>query len=141
PVAVVEGHLKLLNRWGKDDPEILEESLQASLQETGRMKSLVQEMLDLSRAGQVGIHYTNELTAVKEVIRQTYNNFSMIHPDFEFILDDELKPEMYVNIHRNHLEQILIILLDNAVKYSTNRKEVHLSASAEEGEVHIAIQD
>ena len=31
PVAIVEGHLKLLNRWGKDDPEVLEESLEASL--------------------------------------------------------------------------------------------------------------
>ena len=141
PVAVVEGHLKLLNRWGKDDPEILEESLAASLQETGRMKTLVQEMLDLSRAGQVEIHYKNELTAVQDVIRQTYNNFSMIHPDFEFILDDDLKPDVYVNIYRNHLEQILIILLDNAVKYSTDRKVVHVSTSAEKGEVHIAIQD
>ncbi len=48
PVAIIEGHLSLLNRWGKDDPEILEESLAASMQEISRMKSLVQEMLDLS---------------------------------------------------------------------------------------------
>jgi len=47
PVAVVEGHLKLLKRWGKDDPEILDESIEASVQEIGRMKSLVQEMFRL----------------------------------------------------------------------------------------------
>ena len=68
PVAVVEGHMKLLNRWGKDDPVVLEESLDASLQEIGRMKSLVQEMLDLSRAEQVEIHYKNERTPVREII-------------------------------------------------------------------------
>lgn len=141
PVAVVEGHLKLLNRWGKDDPEILEESLQASLQEIVRMKSLVQEMLDLSRAGQVEIHYKDERIAIKEVIQQTVNNFQMIHPDFEFILDNQLKEDVHVNIYRNHLEQILIILLDNAVKYSLDRKEVHVSTATEKGEVHIAIQD
>ena len=33
PVAIIEGHLSMLNRWGKDDPEILEESLSASMQE------------------------------------------------------------------------------------------------------------
>src|SRR5699024_1380136 len=27
PVAVVEGHLQMLNRWGKEDPQILEESI------------------------------------------------------------------------------------------------------------------
>src|SRR5699024_1039165 len=55
PVAIVEGHLKLLNRWGKDDPEVLEESIASSLQEITRMKGLVQEMLDLSRAENVDI--------------------------------------------------------------------------------------
>lgn len=141
PVAVVEGHLKLLNRWGKDDPIVLEESLDASLQEIGRMKSLVQEMLDLSRAEQVEIHYKNEQTPVRQIINATYNNIKLVHPDFTFILDDDLRKEVYVNIYRNHLEQILIILLDNAVKYSTDRKEVHISVSLDDRNVHIAIQD
>lgn len=141
PVAVVEGHLKLLNRWGKDDPVVLEESLDASLQEIGRMKSLVQEMLDLSRAEQVEIHYKNEQTPVRQIINATYSNFKLVHPDFMFILDDDLRKEVYVNIYRNHLEQILIILLDNAVKYSTDRKEVHISVSLEGSNIQIAIQD
>lgn len=141
PVAVMEGHLKLLNRWGKDDPEILDESLSASLQEIDRMKTLVQEMLDLSRAEQVEIHYKNEKTPIRQIVLQNYNNFKMIHPDFDFILDDDLDQEIYVSIYRNHLEQILIILLDNAVKYSTKRKEVHISIAAQENTVQVAIQD
>lgn len=141
PVAVVEGHMKLLNRWGKDDPVVLDESLSASLQEIERMKSLVQEMLDLSRAEQVEIHYKNERTAITEIIHQTFNNFKLVHPDFMFILDDDLEDDVHVNIYRNHLEQILIILLDNAVKYSTDRQEVHLSVSDQGSMVQIAIQD
>lgn len=141
PVAVMEGHLKLLDRWGKNDPEILDESLSASLQEITRMKSLVQEMLDLSRAEQVEIHYKNEKTSIKPIIQQTYNNFQMIHPDFVFNLDDDINEEVYVSIYRNHIEQILIILLDNAVKYSTERKEVHISVANDDREVQIAIQD
>lgn len=141
PVAVVEGHLNLLNRWGKDDPEVLKESLEASLQEIGRMKTLVQEMLDISRAEQVELHYKNESTSIKEVVRQTVTNVQMIHPDFEFNLDNDVKEDVCVNIYRNHLEQILIILLDNAVKYSTKRKEIHVSTAVEKEEVHIAIQD
>jgi len=40
PVAIIEGHMNLLQRWGKDDPEILDESLAASMQEISRMKTL-----------------------------------------------------------------------------------------------------
>lgn len=141
PVAVVEGHMKLLNRWGKDDPVVLDESLSASLQEIERMKSLVQEMLDLSRAGQVEIHYKNERTPIREVVNQTFNNFKLVHPDVTFILDDDLEEDILINMYRNHLEQILIILLDNAVKYSTDRKEVHVSVSDNWYTIQIAIQD
>lgn len=141
PVAVIQGHMELLNRWGKDDPEVLAESLKASLQETQRMQSLVKEMLDLSRAEQVEINYTNEVTAVKELVNQVFNDFKMIHPDFTFTLDDDVKRETYVQIYRNHLEQVLIILLDNAVKYSVNRKEIHMSFALGSRNVEIAVQD
>lgn len=141
PVAIVEGHLKLLKRWGKDDPEILEEAITASVQEIGRMKSLVQEMLDLSRATQADIHYQNEKTNIVEMLRQVHSNFKMLHQDFQFNLDIDADYETYINMHRNHLEQVLVILLDNAVKYSTDRLEIHVSISTVRKDVYIAIQD
>lgn len=141
PVAIIEGHMKMLNRWGKDDPEILSESISASLQEITRMKSLVQEMLDLSRAEQVDVHYPNALTDAKEVANQVFGNFKLIHPEFTFTLDDDLKAPTVIKIYRDHFEQILIILMDNAVKYSQKRQEVHLSISRNERNVEIAVQD
>ena len=48
---------------------------------------------------------------------------------------------MTLKIYRNHFEQIIIIILDNAVKYSTDRKEVHLSISSDRQTFEIAIQD
>lgn len=142
PVAIVEGHLKMLNRWGKEDPEILEESISASLQEITRMKGLVQEMLDLSRADHVDIDYKDEITEVNSTTRQVFNNFVILYPDFQFYLDGEKDgEELYVRIFRNHFEQMLIILMDNAVKYSRNRQEIHVSVSKSLTKVEIAVQD
>ncbi|GEP19345.1 HAMP domain-containing histidine kinase [Pediococcus argentinicus] len=141
PVAVIEGHLKMLNRWGKDDPQILAESIESSLEETQRMKSLVSEMLDLTRADQIEINYANETTDVVKLFTQVFNDFKMIHPDFTFNLDNDIEGNPIVQIYRNHLEQVLIILLDNAVKYSVDRKEIHLSASSTSQAVEFAVQD
>ena len=142
PVAIVEGHLKLLSRWGKDDPEVLDESIKASLQEITRMKELVQEMLDLSRADHVDVDYKYEITEIYSTTRLTFNNFVMLHPDFEFFLDsDESSEEVLVQMYRNHFEQVLIILLDNAVKYSHHRKEIHVSISKSLNKIEIAVQD
>ena len=141
PVAIVEGHLKLLNRWGKNDPEVLEESLRASLSEIQRMKTLVQEMLDLSRAPQVKEQYKDAKTEVVSTLEQIVTNFKLLYPDFTFISDIDTHEEILSPIYRNHFEQIIIILLDNAVKYSTNRKEIIVSLSTTTGHVEIGIQD
>ena len=141
PVAIVEGHLKLLNRWGKDDPEVLEESLTASLSEIQRMKTLVQEMLDLSRAPQVREQYKDATTEVVATLEQIVTNFKVLYPEFTFIADIDTKKEIVSPIYRNHFEQVIIILLDNAVKYSTNRKEIIVSLSPTTEAVEIGIQD
>ena len=141
PVAVVEGHLQMLERWGKDDPQVLEESIKASLEETKRMKSLVAEMLDLTRADQIEINYSNEETEVVKVVYQVFDNFKIIHPEFNFIMDDDIHGAPVVPIYQNHFEQVLVILLDNAVKYSKKRKEIHVSLANTSKKVEIAIQD
>lgn len=141
PVAIVKGHMDLLNRWGKDDPQILNDSIKASLDEMKRMETLVQEMLDLTRADQVEINFRHEATDVQDVVYQVYNNFSLIHPDFKFSLEDDIHENTIVSMYRNHLEQVLIILSDNAFKYSQERKEIHFAMSRNSREVQIAVQD
>lgn len=141
PVAVIEGHINLLNRWGKDDPEVLEESLNASSQEITRMKSLVQEMLDLSRAEQSEFLYQDKESNARDVVSTTVGNFQMLYPEFIFNLDDDLGKYPDVKMYRNHFEQVLIILLDNAVKYSTDRKEILISASTSLKHVEVMVQD
>ena len=142
PVAIIEGHLNLLKRWGKDDPEVLDESIKASVQEIERMKSLIQEMLELSRIEQSEITHYHETSKAKEVVTQVVNNFKMLHSDFIFIFDDDLHEEIEVAIYRNHLEQLLIILLDNAVKYSKdNQKVINISLSSNVYNLEIGVQD
>ena len=49
PIQAIEGHLSLIKRWGKSDPEIMEESLNTSIKEVQRMKKMIEELLDLAR--------------------------------------------------------------------------------------------
>lgn len=141
PVAIVEGHLKLLNRWGKDDPKVLEDSISASLQETERMKSLVEEMLTLSRAGAMDPTLKEKTTKGREVITQVINNFRLLRPEFELTLHDEMESEKIVQIYRNHLEQLAIIVLENAIKYSTDIAKVDITISATKNSFIFSITD
>lgn len=111
---------------------MLAESLNASLAETKRMKNLVQEMLDLSRAEQVEINFRNQRTVVNDVVHQVFNNFKMLYPEFTFTLDDDLHSPVISDVYRDHLEQVLVILCDNAIKYSQDRKDPYFAFSRNE---------
>lgn len=142
PVAVIKGHLSMLQRWGKDDPEVLDESISASLQEIDRMNHLIQEMLDLTRAEQVDVMYPDAVTDVVPEVSHVVADMRMVHPDFKINLDlDDLAKDTQIKVYQNHFEQLLIILIDNAVKYSTDRKEIHVSASQSAKRVDVVVQD
>ncbi|MCC9715758.1 HAMP domain-containing protein, partial [Streptococcus agalactiae] len=68
PVAVVKGHIGLLQRWGKDDPEILEESLAAAYHEADRMSLMINDMLNMIRVqGSLELHQ-DEMTDLSSSI-------------------------------------------------------------------------
>lgn len=141
PVQIMEGHLNLLNRWGKNDPDILNESLQASLQELGRMKNLVQELLDLSKVEQVENKAAFQNTVVIKTLSRIVKNFEIIHEDFDFSLHYDQLENTIVRISENHFEQIMIILLDNAVKYSEKIKKVDIMVEESAKDIIITVKD
>ncbi|MDR2465656.1 MAG: HAMP domain-containing histidine kinase [Streptococcaceae bacterium] len=145
PVAIVEGHLSMLARWGKDDPEVLAKGIDASLQEISRMKNLVQEMLELSRAEVMDDSFLSKTTWAKEVVQRTVENFRLLHADFEIIFEDQLPKDKIVKFYKYHFEQLMIIMIDNAIKYSKDDHRiivsVALAGSGESERVKISIQD
>ncbi|NHM29391.1 HAMP domain-containing histidine kinase [Neobacillus terrae] len=127
PISILEGHVALLNRWGKKDEAILDESLSASMQELSRLKKLVFNLLDLTRAENSRIMQPNEKTDPELIIHQVVKNFEVLHPDFELVAEIK-QPLDYISIFSEHLQQILIILMDNSVKYSQRVKTIVVSA-------------
>jgi len=142
PLAIIQGHLTLLNRWGKNDAAVLDKSLKSSLKEVERLTNLVQELLELSRAensliNPVDVEPINVCTTVQHVVR----NFEVVYNDYEFKIK-HFHENLYVNISSRHLEQILIILLDNAVKYSKKEeKEVVIDCSLINEKVSLKVMD
>ncbi|WP_160721084.1 HAMP domain-containing sensor histidine kinase [Bacillus sp. USDA818B3_A] len=139
PVSILEGHLSLLNRWGKKDPVILDESLEASVQEVTRLKKLINDLLLMTRAEHPRIK-NEEWTDLSETLQQLVKSLEIVHPDYNLFLEvGSSLPK--ISISRQHLEQIMIILLDNAIQYSINNKSVWISAKQEGEEMIVSVVD
>ncbi|WP_285715410.1 HAMP domain-containing histidine kinase [Pelosinus sp. IPA-1] len=141
PIAIVEGHLSLLVRWGKDDSKVLEESLATSLQETKRLKHLVQDLLAVSQAEASLADLEKEKIWPVPIIEQAIQNMVLIHAEVDFSAELAALEEIQIAITSNHLEQILLILLDNGIKYSTIDKRVNILGYINAEYACIAIRD
>ncbi|TKH41356.1 two-component sensor histidine kinase [Paenibacillus terrae] len=141
PISIIEGHISLLNRWGKHDPAILDESLSVSVQELERLKGIVNDLLELTRAESGTSEQNVPVIEIRHTVQYTLTNFAMLHPDM--IFREELTPLEKVQIHitPQHLEQLLLIVLDNAVKYAGSSKEILVTGTLERDEVYIHITD
>ncbi|AHV97541.1 HAMP domain-containing histidine kinase [Paenibacillus sabinae] len=141
PISIIEGHISLLNRWGKNNPDILEESLQVSVQELGRLKNIVNDLLELTRAEALRSDGEFSATPVIDTVNYAVQNFELLYP--EFVFQRRLDPAAGAKVNMKHhlLEQVLLIVLDNAVKYSAERKEITVSAAVIGGSVGISVSD
>ena len=138
PIQVVEGHLSLLNRWGKEDPLILEESLGISLREVQQMRSLVDEMLELARGEQMKeIPPTTIGLQTEKVIEELYQVYPSATIEHNLFQSEEIK----VLISTNAYQQIIRNIVNNAIRYSQDEALVSISYEKKDRDVIIRIQD
>lgn len=140
PLAVIDGHVNLLLRWGKDDPEQLKESLEVSRQEIQKMSSMIQDMLDISRLKQTD-EFKTEQTQVVKSLTDLVANFEMIHQDGQFKFERDIDASAKAQIYKNHYIQALTILMDNAIKYSGDNKYVKVTLTENDDAIITAVSD
>ena len=130
PIAVIRGYTDMLKRWGKDDPEVLDEGIMAISQETDGMKDLVESLLFLARHDKKTLMMEVSEFDVPELVQEVLKEEIMVHEEHRFHLEeaDDLK----LKADRNMIKQVLRILCDNAVKYSKADTNIFLSCRREE---------
>ncbi len=133
----------MIKRWGKDDPEVLNRSIQLSLNETNRLIQMVSELLILTRANHSAAiaEYAPENIRVKQVIGEIIENFKFVNPEFRMLTRLEISDDCVLPVQKNHFQQMMIIILDNAMKYTRDQKEIRVSAAMETGTLAISVMD
>lgn len=140
PIAVIQGYAALLDRWGKDDPEALQESINAIRSEAKSMENLVEQLLFLARGDNdtqpvKRTHF--DLTALAgEVLREE----EMIHEDRLFLPRWGEEP-VPVYADQGLIKQVMRILMDNSVKYSAPDSRIYLRVMVLDGHARVTVQD
>jgi len=134
PIAIIKSYAQLLERRGKTHPEVFEEAVEAIDSESDRMQQLVEQMLLLAKDKEEAPHEEIDLALLIGKIIHTFTHAYERDINFYHEADD-----VTVTGNVDQIEQIIYILLDNAIKYSN--KAISVKIIKKEGFVQIKVID
>lgn len=140
PISVIQGYANMLDRWGKEDEKILNESIVAIKSEVENMKNLVEQLLFLAR----GINGKTQLNCkeffLNDMMNEVFEESKMIDENHIYKYEENEKIKIYGD--ESLLKQTARILIENAVKYTDKGELIKFKIGKnEKEEVYFYIQD
>ena len=140
PLTMISGYSEMI----RDLPgEATPENMQVIIDETARLTSLVNDMLEVSRLqnGAVVLHPARfDLT---EVLRETIDRYARLREreGYDIRFEGTVDTPVYVNTDRERILQVVYNLVNNAVNYAGDDRQVIIRQDVTPTEVTISVID
>ena len=142
PLTSIKGWAVVLKDAKEDEKDLMEDGLNIIENEADRLAKMVEELLDFSR------YISGRITLNKEIIdiSQTCLDISkQMRPRAKSnnieLITDLPKESILINADENRIKQLLINLLDNAIKFTSDKGWVKFQMLKEDDKVQIMISD
>ena len=139
PIAVIQGYTNMLDRWGKNDKEVLQESIDAIKNESENMKELIDKLLFLARHDKDTFVLQKEDFSLSEILHEIARETQII--DSSHKISFHIKQEARLFADKNCIKQAIRIFLDNAMKFTPPGGEITVTLSNEGEFKAISIKD
>lgn len=140
PIAVIQGYVNMLDRWGKEDESVLEESIEALKNESEHMKELIEQLLFLAR-GDSGRNTLNKTDVdLNELMSEVYDESVMIDEKHNYTYKPAPLPRVFTG-DIAMIKQSARIFIQNAAKYSPDHGTINIKVINDDEYVSYIIQD
>lgn len=142
PITSIKGFSETLLDGAMEDKQALEAFLKIILQESDRLQSLIQDLLDLSKMEQLGFHLSiqqyNIRTTLEEVIAILNKKAAEKEITLQFEADKE---SIVIEGDADRLKQVFLNLVSNAISYTPNGGQVFLLLSESASKLFVEVKD
>jgi signal transduction histidine kinase len=139
PLTSIRGNIGFLRRVEDMEPADREAALADLTSETERMSRLVNDLLTLARADS-GQHLPKTTVQLLPLVREVARQARFLG-DGEVEVSVDQVDEASLQGDSDHLKQLLLILADNAVKFSLPGGRVSLAARRQNGRLRLEVAD
>ncbi|MBR5815935.1 MAG: HAMP domain-containing protein [Anaerotignum sp.] len=139
PISVIQGYANLINRWGKSDPAVLQESIDSILTETEHMSALIRQLLFLAKGDQSKLNLHKERMSLNEVAAELVREMEVLDVDRKITFKEEGKVEIFADY--DMIKQLLWVHGENALKYTNDGGEVEVNVWKDKKFAYVSVKD
>lgn len=142
PLCSIQGAADMLQSGQVEKKEKRAELIKLVAAESGYLSRFIHNVLDYGKIEEQVKTYHFEKVDIRSVIEEAMKHFSYRMEAEDFTVKVKM-PKNPVNLHvdRDAVRQTLINLIENAVKYSSNMKDITVRLSQKAHQVVIAVMD
>lgn len=143
PVTSIQGFVEALRERQINDPVQVRRYLDIIAKHSDRLNSIIEDLLSLSRLEQESEkrEITFEKVKLKHVLETAIELSETKANEKEVRIELECPDEIEVKINSALLEQAMLNLIDNAIKYSPAQSSIKIIVTKAEEKVSISVQD
>jgi signal transduction histidine kinase len=141
PLTAIRGHVEALREGVADDPAARSASLDVIAAEAGRLERLVGDVLDLAKLDTRRFTVRHEEVDMAQLLEQAYAAFGEEAKQREIDYSQEVSAQPVIVTDGDRVLQIITNLVANAFRWTPNGGSVELHLSAENGRIHVAVED
>ena len=142
PLTTMNSYIEALEEGVINDKELAPQFIDTIHKETTRMIRMVNELMQLGKMDIKEEHYDKEFIDINKLIEQISDRFELTHPEKNFIKYIPKTP-IFVEGDQDKLTQVFDNIMNNAIKYSPNGKNitVRVRQNYNHNRVSISIKD
>lgn len=142
PLTIVRGHAEVALRGPEKELAEYKQALSQVIESTKQISKFVANLLTLSQAEFGQLPLNRSIVDLNEILRDVYQQAQALYGsrNFQLKLEDE-RQALQVNADPERIKELLIILIENAVKYTKPKGLIEIGSRVDSNQIQAFVKD
>jgi two-component system sensor histidine kinase ArlS len=139
PLAVIKGYIDVIDRWGKDDREVLNEGIESIKTELSNMTKLLDTLFFISKTDNEMLKLEKTRFWLNDLIAEVVKESKLV--DDKHNISHNSNSPLKIEGDRRLIKQMLRAIVENSIKYTPDNGKIEIDAGASDGQAIITVSD
>lgn len=139
PLTMIKSYTEMLQDFSKNDEKKRDEHLAIIKEQADKLEGLVNDMIDLSKLKSQTMVFNKTEFNLSESVKKLQDYYVNKFKDFTF--DFDIEDNVIIFADQQRIEQVVINLINNAINYSQEQKDIKVKLFNDNGTYNLEVED